>query len=207
MNPLKPNLLFDLGGVIVDIERERCVAAFAALGLADADSYFGDYAQSGIFMAIEDGSLDIDGFHAALHALLPPGVSDADIDTAFQKFIVGIPRRRLEALRALRTAGHHIYLLSNTNPIMWNGILADEFTKEGFRRADYFDGMITSFEAGCAKPDPAIFRHACRSLGIEPSDTIFFDDSETNTAAAAALGFRTVHVRPGTEFTDYTTEK
>ncbi|MBO4978287.1 MAG: HAD family phosphatase [Muribaculaceae bacterium] len=198
-----PNLLFDLGGVIVDIRRERCVDAFAALGLADADSYFGLYAQSGIFMAIEDGSLDVAGFHHALHELLPEGVSDADIDAAFQKFIVGIPRRRLEALRRLRRSGHRIYLLSNTNPIMWKGILADEFTKEGLRREDYFDGMITSFEARCAKPDAAIFRYSCSGLGIEPADTVFFDDSEANTAAAAALGFRTVHVRPGTEFTDY----
>ncbi len=203
MNSLEPNLLFDLGGVIVDIERQRCVRAFEALGLADADSYFGDYSQSGIFMAIEDGSLDADGFHRALRALLPPEVTDADIDDAFQKFIVGIPRHRLEALRSLRAAGHRIYLLSNTNPIMWNCILAKEFTKEGLQRADYFDGIITSFEAGCAKPDPEIFRYTCRTLGIAPADTIFFDDSEANTTAAAKLGFRTVHVRPGTEFTDY----
>ncbi len=201
------NLLFDLGGVITDIKRENCVRAFEALGLKDADSYFGDYAQTGIFMAIEDGSLDASGFHRALHELLPADVTDGMIDEAFQKFIVGIPVHRLRALEQLRARGYKIYLLSNTNPIMWDGILASEFRKDGHEREYYFDGMVTSFEAKCAKPDPEIFRYTCRELGIRPEETIFFDDSTANTDAAAALGFRTVHVPEGAEFMDLIPEK
>lgn len=201
------NLLFDLGGVIIDIERERCVRAFEELGLPDADSYFGLYAQSGIFMAIEDGSASVDDFHTALRSKLPAGTTDYQIDCAFQKFIVGIPEARLKALRDLRRRGFNIYLLSNTNPIMWNGIIAKEFGKEGLRREDYFDGMVTSFKARAAKPDPQIFEYTVKELGIDPAETLFFDDSTANTEAAAALGFHTAHVRPGTEFTDYIPEK
>ena len=197
------NLLFDLGGVIIDIERKRCVEAYSKLGLADADSYFGEYAQSGIFMAIEDGSMNVDEFHAAMRRLLPEGVTDYQIDNAFQKFIVGIPLERLQKLRELRRDGYGIYLLSNTNPIMWRGIIATEFGKEGLRREDYFDGMVTSFEARSAKPDAGIFRYAVEQLGIEPGETLFFDDSQVNVDAARALGFEAVHVKPGTEFTDY----
>lgn len=194
------NLLFDLGGVITDIKRENCVRAFEKLGLKDADSYFGEYAQTGIFMAIEDGSIDSAGFHRALHELLPAEVTDSQIDDAFQKFIIGIPVHRLRALEKLRKDGFKIYLLSNTNPIMWDGILASEFRKDGHDRSYYFDGMVTSFEAGCAKPDAEIFRYTCRTLGILPVETVFFDDSTANTEAAAALGFRTVHVPAGAEF-------
>lgn len=197
------NLLFDLGGVIMDIERQRCVDAFTALGLADADSYFGDYAQTGIFMQIEDGSINTDAFHAALHAVLPPDVTDYQIDRAFQKFLIGIPRHRLEALRQLRCRGYNIYLLSNTNPIMWRGKIAAEFAQEGLRLQDYFDGTVTSFEAHCAKPDPAIFNYAADILGINPAETLFLDDSQTNIEAARALGFEAAWIRPGTEFTDY----
>lgn len=197
------NLLFDLGGVVIDIERQRCVDAFTRLGLADADSYFGDYAQTGIFMQIEDGSIGTGQFHSALREKLPEGTSDAAIDAAFQAFIVGIPAHRLESLRALRRQGYRIYLLSNTNPIMWNGIIASEFRKEGLTREDYFDGMTTSFEARAAKPDAEIFHSLIRETGIKPEETLFFDDSEINTRAAEALGFRTAHVRVGTEFTDY----
>ena len=197
------NLLFDLGGVIVDIRRESCVEAFESLGLKDADSYFGDYAQTGVFMQIEDGSISVDGFHAYLRERLPEGVTDKQIDEAFQKFIIGIPVRRLEQLRQLRDRGFGIYLLSNTNPIMWDGVLAENFRKEGRERADYFDGMVTSFEAGCAKPDAAIFRRVVEDCHIKPEETLFFDDSEANVEAARALGFNAVHVAPGTEFMDY----
>ncbi len=196
------NLLFDLGGVIIDIERQRCVDAFTQLGLENADSYFGLYAQTGIFMAIEDGSLGVDDFHAALREKLPAGTTDYQIDSAFQKFIIGIPTHRLEALRALRRKGYGIYLLSNTNPIMWRGIIAKEFGKEGLRREDYFDGMVTSFEAKAAKPDPAIFRYTAETLDIKPEETLFFDDGAANVEAARALGFNAVLVEPGTEFTD-----
>lgn len=201
------NLLFDLGGVIIDIERERCVEAFERLGLENADSYFGRYAQSGIFMAIEDGSMTIDAFHAALREKLPQGVNDYQIDTAFQRFIVGIPEHRLAALRKLRRDGYGIYLLSNTNPIMWRGVIATEFGKEGLRREDYFDGIVTSFEARCAKPDERIFRYTAETLGIDPAETLFFDDSQANVDAAIACGYKAVLVAEGTEFTDYLPEK
>lgn len=197
------NLLFDLGGVIIDIDKQRCIDAYTALGLPDAASYFGDYAQTGVFMAIEDGSCTVEDFHAALRKNLPAGTTDYQIDNAFQKFIVGIPEHRLKALRQLRRQGYGIYLLSNTNPIMWRGVIATEFGKEGLRREDYFDGMVTSFAARAAKPDARIFRYTVEELGIDPAETLFFDDSEANVEAARALGFQAVHVRPGTEFTDY----
>ena len=201
------NLLFDLGGVIVDIERQHCVDAFAALGLQDPDSFFGLYGQKGIFKAIEEGSINTDTFHSELHKALPAGVTDYQIDTAFQKFIVGIPLHRLEALRRLRCEGYGIYVLSNTNPIMWRGVIASEFGKEGLRREDYFDGIVTSFEAKALKPDPAIFNYTVGNLGIVPAETLFFDDSAANVEVARSLGFNAVEVKPGTEFVDYLPSK
>lgn len=197
------NLLFDLGGVIVDIRRQNCVDAFLKLGLENPDSFFGDYGQNGVFKAIEDGSINIETFHSELHKVLPANVTDYQIDTAFQKFITGIPLHRLEALRKLRCEGYGIYVLSNTNPIMWRGVLANEFGKEGLRREDYFDGIVTSFEAKALKPDRAIFDYAVELLGIDPSETLFLDDSAVNAEAARALGFQAVVVEPGTEFSEY----
>lgn len=195
---MKPNLLFDLGGVIMDIEKSRCVAAFKALGLEDAESYFGEFSQQGPFMLLERGDMTVDEFHAALRPHLPAGTPDSAIDEAFCRFLIGIPVHRLEALRRLRRT-HKVYLLSNTNPIMWNSTIRDEFTHEGLVREDYFDGMVTSFEARSLKPDAAIFGYACRKLGIEPADTLFVDDSQANLDAAAALGFGTALATPGTD--------
>lgn len=193
------NLLFDLGGVIMDIRKENCVEAFRQLGLKDAESYFGEFSQQGPFAAIESGSIDVEGFHAALRPLLPEGVTDQQIDHAFCQFLVGIPEHRLRELRELRRR-FKVFLLSNTNPIMWNSRIAEEFTKEGRQREDYFDGMITSFDAKAMKPDARIFKYTVETLGIDPEETLFLDDSQTNLTAAAKEGFSTALVRPGDEF-------
>lgn len=193
------NLMFDLGGVIMDIERMRCVRAFEELGLRNADSYLGDYEQQGPFAALESGKIGAYEFRRRMRALIGREVSDADIDGALIRFLIGIPLHRLEELRRLRER-YGMYLLSNTNPIMWNSFIAESFRQEGKEIGDYFDGMVTSFEAKMMKPAPAIFDYAREKFGIRPEETMFLDDSEANCEAAISLGWRALHVAPGTEF-------
>ena len=194
------NLLFDLGGVIMDLDRDRCVRAFERLGMKDADDFLGVYGQKGAFLALESGKIDADVFHRQVRPMIDrPEVSDEEIDNAFNEFLVGIPVARLEALRALRK-DYKIYLLSNTNPIMINSRIAEEFRKEGFEMADYFDGIFTSYEAGCCKPGKEIFDYTEREGHIKPDETLFFDDSQANVDAARSYGFNAVLVKPGDEF-------
>lgn len=193
------NLLFDLGGVIMDIRRQNCEEAFRALGMPDIGDFLGDYGQTGPFAALEEGAIEPPQFRDELRRHIPRPVTDSEIDDAFNRFLIGIPVKRLEMLRQLRRR-YRVYLLSNTNPIMWNSKIADEFRREGLTREDYFDGMVTSFEAKCYKPDPAIFRYAEKTLAIDPDETLFFDDSRANVNTAIALGFKGAHVPPGTEF-------
>ncbi len=194
------NLLFDLGGVIMDLDRDRCVRAFERLGMKDADDFLGVYGQKGAFLALESGKIDADEFHRQVRPMIDrPEVSDEEIDNAFNEFLVGIPVTRLEALRALRK-DYKIYLLSNTNPIMINSRIAEEFRKEGFEMADYFDGIFTSYEAGCCKPGKEIFDYTEREGHIKPDETLFFDDSQANVDAARSYGFNAVLVKPGDEF-------
>lgn len=200
------NLLFDLGGVIMDIEKERCVEAFRRLGMKNPEYFFGDFSQKGPFKLIEEGTLTPDEFHAELRALLPAGTTDAQIDAAFCDFLVGIPLHRLRELEKRRMQ-FGIFLLSNTNAIMWHSKIADEFARDGRRREDYFNGIVTSFEAKALKPDSKIFHYATERLGIRPEETLFLDDSQTNLNAAARLGFHTALVAPGTEFDAVLTRK
>lgn len=195
------NLLFDLGGVIMDIRKERCVEAFERLGLKDASSYFGEFSQTGPFMALERGDMDVESFHAVLRRALPAGTTDAAIDEAFCRFLIGIPVHRLRDLHEL-AARYRVCLLSNTNPIMWASTIKTEFEKDGHDREYYFDGMVTSFAANALKPEKKIFDYAVSTLGIKPEETLFLDDSQANLDAAACLGFQTALVAPGTEFMD-----
>lgn len=195
-------LLFDLGGVIMDIRRENAVEALRAIGLENADSLLGLYEQKGPFMLLEAGQITPQQFRDTLRAQIPHPVTDAEIDAAFIRFLIGIPPHRLTELEQLHKRGYGVYLLSNTNPIMWNSKIADEFKKLGKDINHYFQGIVTSFEAKVMKPDPAIFRYATEKLGIEPAETLFLDDSQKNLDAAATLGFQTALVAPGTEFID-----
>jgi putative hydrolase of the HAD superfamily len=193
------NLLFDLGGVIMDIRRLNCVTSFERLGMKDADNFLGEYSQKGPFLQLEEGAISEEEFRTAVRALIDGEVSDEQIDGAFCDFLVGIPKYRLEQLRQLKKS-YNIYMLSNTNSIMWRSRIAEDFRQEGLEREDYFDGIVTSFEAQSIKPDAKIFHTVVEKLGINPDETLFLDDSQKNLDAAAQLGFHTLLVTPGSEF-------
>lgn len=193
------NLLFDLGGVIMDIKKADCVAAFEKLGLPDAADYFGDFVQQEPFASLENGRLTVREFHDILRPRFPQPVTNAQIDNAFQQFLKGIPVERLRQLRCLRKR-FNLYLLSNTNPIMWKNRIAMEFGKEGLTVHDYFDGITTSFSAKALKPSPEIFEYAATTMEIIPEETLFLDDSEANCRAARALGWHAAHVPADSEF-------
>lgn len=200
------NLLFDLGGVVMDIERGNCVKAFRELGMEHPEEFLGDYAQKGPFMLIEEGLITPEQFRGEIRRLLPGQVSDSAIDTAFEEFLIGIPLHRLEAIRRLRRH-YRTFVLSNTNPIMWNGKIASQFRQEGLTINDYFDGTVTSFEARCMKPAVGIFDFAVSKLLIDPALTLFLDDSEDNIATAARLGFHVALVPHGVDMVDVLNEK
>lgn len=195
------NLLFDQGGVIVDIERDRCLDELRLLGMEAPERLIGLYKQDGPFFALENGDITLNGFHDALRPLMPADVTDEQMDHAFSSFIVGIPLHRLHTLRELRKR-YKTYILSNTNPLMFEGVIAQAFAQEGLDVNAYFDGVTVSYIAHSNKPDRKIFDYAIATMGIKPEETLFFDDGQENLDAAAALGFKTALVEPGCEFID-----
>ena len=199
------NLLFDQGGVIVDIRRDQCLDELKLLGMDHPEKLIGLYKQEGPFFALENGDITVEQFHDALRPLMPQGVTDEQMDYAFSSFIVGIPLHRLQALRELRKR-YKTYILSNTNPIMFEGIIARNFAQEGLDVNAYFDGVTVSYKARSNKPDRQIFDYAIATMGINPEETLFFDDGQENLDAAAKLGFKTALVEPGCEFMDIITK-
>ena len=195
------NLLFDHGGVIVDIERDRCLEELRRLGMETPERFVGLYKQDGPFFALENGDITLDEFHDELRPLMPSGVTNEQMDYAFSSFIVGIPLHRLQALRQLRKR-YKTYILSNTNPLMFEGVIARNFAQEGLDVNAYFDGVTVSYLAHSNKPDRKIFDYAIATMGIVPEETLFFDDGQENLDAASRLGFKTALVEPGCEFID-----
>lgn len=196
------NIVFDLGGVVIDLDRSKAVAALTALGIPDVDALLGLYCQQGAFYQLETGRCSAAGFFDHLRQMAVDAGADApacsDIEHAFGEFLLGIPMRRLRRLRELREAGYRVFALSNTNPVMFHSQIADFFRAEGLETSDYFDGMVLSFEEGVCKPDEEIFRRVLRRFRLQPADTLMLDDGPANCEAARNVGMQALQVElPG----------
>ena len=184
-------LLFDFGGVIVDLKKEACIAAFDCLGF-DIRPYLGTYVQGGVFASLERGQLSLSDFcHEIRKIAQQPALTDAQIVAAWEAYLVGIPEERLQLLLNIH---QHYYtcVLSNTNVVHWQQGLRDLFSWKGHTIGDYFDQTFLSYELQLLKPEPAIFEAVVERMGGKADEIIFFDDSEANCAAARASGLQAV---------------
>ncbi len=188
------DIIFDLGGVVIDLDRLSAVAAYKELGLDDAGNMLGEYGQKWPFLPLEEGKFTTAEFFDTLRGLCRKGVSDMQIQDAFEAFLVGIPTERLHRLEQLRQAGYRIYVLSNTNAVMYHGWIAREFRKANRSVNDYFDGIVTSFEEGMCKPEPELFRIVVDRYGLDPGKTLMLDDSETNCNGARSIGLQAIRI-------------
>lgn len=187
------NIIFDLGGVVITLDRDRACSALASLGVDDAWTLLGLYRQEEPFLGLETGRITAAEFYDLIRSRCE-GVTDTAIQDAFNEFLVEIPVERLEMLRKVREAGFKTYVLSNTNPVMFNSWIAKAFRKEGLTINDYFDGIVTSFAEGTCKPDIAIFETVLRRYDLPGDRTIMLDDSEANCKAAVQAGMRVQQV-------------
>lgn len=192
------NIVLDLGGVVIDLDRDRAVERLTALGLAEANEDLDQYKQSGIFLDLETGRVTPAEFYDELRRRITsvgnPAPTDKQLQDAFNGFLVALPPARLEAIRAIRARGKRVFALSNTNPVMYPSWIKQQFEQEGLTINDYFEGVVASFMEGCCKPNPLIFQRVTERYGLDPSSTIFFDDSEANCLGADAAGWHSMHI-------------
>lgn len=188
------NLIIDLGGVMINLDRDRCARKFESLGLHGADHMLGLYRQEEPFLSVETGRISTATFYDEIRSLIGNNITDKEIENAFDEFLIDLPVERLAALRKAREAGFRTYMLSNTNGIMYDGWIKNAFQAEGLRVGDYFDGIVTSFAEGTCKPDPQIFRTVLDRYNLDPAETIMLDDSEANCKAAESLGMQSMRI-------------
>ena len=180
------NLIFDLGGVLLDLNRPRCIEQFRRLGLTDIERMLDVSHQQEFFLKLETGQISSDEFRDCVRHHIGRPVSDEAIDEAWNSFLVGIPAYKLDLLLELRK-DYVVYLLSNTNAIHWEWACRNAFAYKGFRAEDYFEQVFLSYEMQLAKPNPAIYRQLLDETGIRPEETLFIDDSPENCSVAQTL--------------------
>lgn len=186
------NLVFDFGGVIADFDFLRALAAFERVGLKNPTEYLDSFHQRGFFMELESGRIGADEFVRRLSACAEREVSYAEAREAWLGFfLLPVPPERLAALEELRR-DYRLYVLSNTNPFVMDWARSSDFSPAGKPLDAYFDKLYLSYELKCMKPDRAIFDRMAADAALVPAETLFIDDSATNAAAGAALGYRTL---------------
>lgn len=191
------NLLFDLGGVICDIDINRAIESFDNLGIKNIDSLLNRYKQHGIFHDFECGNVNTEEFCAHLRELSgKPYLSDNQIMNAWNSIIVGFPQARLKKLKELK-GRYNLYLLSNTNPCHFQFFPSQ---MGFFRLEDFFSTLFLSYKMGVCKPEKEIFEMVSASAQINPEETLFLDDSEANIEAAKLLGYQTFLVKNGDDW-------
>lgn len=193
-------LLFDFGGVLVDLDKERCISAFEHLGF-NLRPLIGTYAQNGILASLERGEATVDEFCQAVRQASNLPLANNDIVEAWKKFLVDVPPSRLEMLLKLKKH-YRMALLSNTNVIHWNMGL-EFFAYKGLSVDNFFDHKFLSYEMHLEKPQPEIFESVVKSMQCQPEEILFFDDSEANCRAARHCGLKALLAPAGGEWLNY----
>ncbi|MDR0758291.1 MAG: HAD family phosphatase [Tannerella sp.] len=194
------NIVFDMGGVLVDVHRDRAVRRFQAIGVTDAEQLIDSCHHRGIFLDIESGAIDSDTFCRLLCAHAGKEIAREAIEQAWQSIVDPPESYKLDCLLALRKR-YRTFVLSNNNPFLidrW--ARTDSFSPAGRPITDYVDKVYVSYEMKCVKPDIEIFRMMVKDSGIVPAETLFLDDSPDNIRSAAEAGLRTYPVRNGEDW-------
>lgn len=189
------NLIFDLGGVIINIDPALSVQAFKDAGVNDIDAVYAALQGTGHLYKIESGELTVDELYNAFISLSSCHIEKGTFIDCWNELLLDIPKERLQLLQHLKN-NYKIYLLSNTNPIHMDEIYAYVKKEHALDLNELFDKVYLSYEHYLCKPDVRIFQKIIQENNLSYEQTLFFDDTQMHLQAAATLGIKTALVTP-----------
>jgi len=196
------NIIFDLGGVLLNINPLLSLIEFEKISGLDQKELTMRLLSENIFEKFETGKLNNTQFRSELCRIINIKASDSEIDRAWNTLLLDFPQHRVELVKQLRK-NYRIFLLSNTNNIHFDHYTREFNEKYGFRMTDLFEKLFLSHEIGIHKPDAGIYTYVLQNDGIVASETVFFDDSLANIEAAALQGIQGIHIEAGHDVTSF----
>lgn len=194
---MKPIIIFDLGGVLINLNVPRCMQAFSNLiGEENVRCILGmdkdgegitsvSIATRQLMKDFERGLVTTDEFIAAILQYAPSGTTSDQIREAWFAMLEDLPQERLDYLAQLRQQGYRLYLLSNGNDLHWT------YIDKLYRVSSYFEQVFLSQVMHCAKPEEEIFRRVQEAVtedspqtAVEQQPIFFIDDLPQNRQAA-----------------------
>ena len=191
------NIIFDLGGVILNINPQLTVDAFRELGWNDFYDQSNLSISKTLFYNLESGSSSPETFRNNVRQMIAKQIKDNEIDTAWSAMILDIPSDRVRYLEELKKS-YRVFLLSNTNEIHRIKFHREFEADFGYSFYDLFERNFYSHEMGMRKPNPEIYLLALKEADLDPEETLFIDDMEENIEAARIIGMKGLHIQPGT---------
>jgi len=187
-------IIFDLGGVLYDIDLQRTKDAFAALGLHSFDDQYSMKVQTKLFDALEKGLMGEEEFTSEINRIEQTNLSLEQVQNAWNALLICMPSQSVSILQNLRKEGYALYLLSNTNQFHADQINREMNDQFGIKTLDeLFDAAYYSYRIGMRKPDMEIYQHVVNNHGLNPLKTVFIDDNEDNIKGALKAGIHAVH--------------
>ena len=197
------NIIFDLGGVILNLDNGRTEKAFTALGVKNFREYFGHGFAASFFKDYEVGRLTDRQFIDSIRQLTGLDVPDQAIIDSWNALLLDFPPERIQLIKHLRKS-YRLFLFSNTNALhlaalqqIWSSTFDDGSLDDHFEKA-YYSHLL-----GMRKPDREPFEHILLENGLKGAETLFVDDAMVNVEGAEKAGLRGLFLRPGMTLMDF----
>lgn len=187
-------IIFDLGGVIIDLDFMKTPEAFSQLTGRSVDDIYPLYFKPGLFQDYEKGLISDAELRSGINDLFSTQLTDSQIDEAWCAMLGHVPEIRLEFMCELRSQ-YKVLVLSNTNAIhvrSFNQAIMDVSGKPSLE--DFADEVYFSHELHMRKPDAEIYEEVLNRSGSTADECLFLDDTRANLETAAQLGINTLHI-------------
>ena len=196
------NIIFDLGGVILDVDYNLTRIAFEKLGVVHFDEMYSQANADQLFQKLETGKISEGQFYKELNRCTGLNLSPEEIRKAWNSMLLSFREESLKFLEKIRPT-YKIFLFSNTNYIHINSFKETFHQKKRTKTfEEYFDKAFYSCEIGLRKPDAASYNWLIKKLNSDPAKTLFIDDSLHNIEGAKKAGWQTIHLLTGTRIED-----
>jgi putative hydrolase of the HAD superfamily len=189
-------VIFDLGGVILNLDYNITIQAFKNLGILNVETLFSQKEQIEIFNQLETGSISESDFRNKIRSFSPQNITDQEIDYAWNQMLLDLPIERHRLIQKV-SRDKRIFLLSNTNSIHMKWF--KEYTNKLLGENTFFttfEVAYLSHEIKMRKPHSQIFEYVISQNDLSPENTLFIDDSEQHILGAKKTGLQTYWLQP-----------
>lgn len=199
------SIIFDLGGVLLNLDTAKTRDSFISLGITNIDDLFRIGHADSFFKDYEVGHLSDDQFVEEALKRTRPGTTHQSIIDAWNSMLLDFPAERVEFLHQLRKR-YRVFLFSNTNSLHLQSFQKTFREVHGIPMDSLFEKAWYSHVINQRKPDVAAFDFVVRESGLDAASTLFIDDALVNVEGARAAGLQAVHLEPGKSIMDLNIE-